>query len=122
MNTKYQEQQRQWEKMRNAIRRTIEQYPDWTNAQISKALGCNNGLVGRVRGSVKRPLDKAKQEQRRQTLVQLAVGYQSMGLSTREIAAEFTRMKIPTVNLKKLAWTTELIKALVKNDRSDKSA
>ena len=99
--------------MRNAIRRTIEQYPDWTNVQISKELGCSDRLVGRVRGSVKKIIDEASQEQRRKTLVRLIVGYQNSGMSIRKIASEFTRMKIPTIDLKSLPWTAGLIKALI---------
>jgi hypothetical protein len=113
VNIEYQETRRQWKKMRNAIRRTIEQYPDWTNVQISKELGCSDRLVGRVRGSVKKIIDEASQEQRRKTLVRLIVGYQALGMSIGKIASEFTRMKIPTIDLRDFTWTTKLIKALI---------
>lgn len=118
VNLEYQAKQERWKEMRRTIRRTIEQYPDWTNAQISRQMKCSDRLVSKVRRSVKRPLDKVNQEKRRQTLVRLAVGYQNMGMSVGEIASEFTRMKIPTVDLKKLTWTTRVVKALVENGRA----
>lgn len=121
VNLEYQAKQKRWKKMRCTIRRTIEQYPDWTNAQISRMLGCSDRLVGRIRGSVKRPLDKVRQEQRRQVLIRLAVGYQDIGMPVGEIASEFTRMKIPTPDLKRLTWTTQIVEALIKNGQADKS-
>lgn len=121
VNLEYQAKQERWKEMRRTIRRTIEQHPSWTNAQISRQMKCSDRLVSKVRRSAKRPLDKVNQEKRRQTLVRLAVGYQNMGMSVGEIASEFTRMKIPTVDLKKLTWTTRVVKALVENGRAPKS-